>query len=435
MTSKKFLDILDNVSSSSSSSRQNFHSSSAASHRILTVRASQLLPTLAHVFKSTPLECAKSPVKMTSNFYAFSFERPSASRNGSLAAQLPTVPSSRSGMVGQAASSIDTFVTVNSSLPQLSRRADSGTVAAAAAAGAGNPAARNAAAANVAAAGPLPQPRVNVTAAQAARDRRRLIHTKRSITSRFRAWHRGLAYWGLWNEAQQFYFMQFIGIPPRAGPFPGFNRPNRAQFPVLQRMAGRRQPLRGFMRRVVNRLRRRNQNRAPQDPKERLAEMLEEPLAAIVEPAGCRFRKRLGVGGQGAVFLIDLVGQDGRKIPIVAKACVGRNIGQDDALRQEKEAMMVSLLLIKTVILFAKLTQRSSVFDWCTPRRPKGCVAGTFLSDAQEDGQRQIRRCASSLWQRQPRSTNRPSIAAQAGSKSICRGALDSSGEHATGAS
>lgn len=255
-------------------------------------------------------------------------------------------------MAGPAASSIDTPSAVNTSFPRLSRRADSGNMAAAAAAGAGNPAAANVAAGNIAAPPLQPQPQLDIRAAEAARDRRRLLHAKRSITSRFRAWHRGLAYWGLWNEPQQFYFMQFINIPPRAGPFPGFNRPNRTQFPVLYKMADRSQPLRGLMRGMVNRVRRRNQNRPRPDPRVKRAEMLEKPLAEAVEPAGCIFRKRLGVGGQGAVFLMDMVGQDGRKHPFVAKMCVGSKTGQDDALRHEEEAMMVSLLLTKTLVLF-----------------------------------------------------------------------------------
>lgn len=98
------------------------------------------------------------------------------------------------------------------------------------------------------------------------------------------------------------------------------------------------------MRRVVGRKGRGEEELVQEDPRDVRAKQLETPVAESFRPAGFAFRKRLGVGGQGAVFLLDMVGEDGKtKIPIVAKACVGQNSGQGNALQHEKEAMMVSV--------------------------------------------------------------------------------------------
>lgn len=107
---------------------------------------------------------ATSRNKMASNFYTFSFER-FPGRTGDLAAQIPRPPSTPSA--------------VNSSFPALSRRAASGTATAALAAG------------NASASRPPRKP-VDVAGAQEVRYHARLLYMKRAITSRFRAWHRGL---------------------------------------------------------------------------------------------------------------------------------------------------------------------------------------------------------------------------------------------------
>lgn len=258
---------------------------------------------------------------MASNFFTFSFEQ-SPGRTGGLAAQIPLPPSTPS-----------TRSAVNSSLPALSRRAASGTVSAALAAG------------NDSASRPPRQP-VAVAAAQDARLQARFHYMKRAITSRFRAWHRGMEAYGQWNEARAWYFTHMMRVPPRSGPFPGFNPPDRVRFPPLFKMALRGPPRPGLMSRLRARIRRqRNQSQQQgQDPRDVKAKQLEKPIQEDFQPAGFTFRKRLGIGGQGAVYLLDMVAEDGRKIPIVVKACVGRESGSDDALKEEKEAMMVSFV-------------------------------------------------------------------------------------------
>lgn len=94
----------------------------------------------------------------------------------------------------------------------------------------------------------------------------------------------------------------------------------------------------------MGKMRRQSRSQQQKDPRDLKAELLEKPIQADFRPAGFTFRKRLGIGGQGAVFLLDMVGEDRKKIPIVAKACVGRESGSDDALKGEKEAMMVSFV-------------------------------------------------------------------------------------------
>lgn len=272
---------------------------------------------------------------MASNFFTFSFERSRSGRAGDLLGagnSSPRQPSTPSA--------------VPSSLPSLGRR-EVGRIAA-------GLWANNAPGPGPGHAGIQP---LNVADAQAARQRAMLLYMKRAVISRFRAWHRGLGAYSQWNEAREWYYFQQIPVPPRPGPFPGFKPPAQVQFPPLMRMtaipgvARRRRSLGVAVRRLMGRVRRRNrsQQQPEADPRDVRAEQLEKPIAADFQPAGFTFRKRLGVGGQGAVYLLDMVADDGRRIPIVAKACVGRDTDNADALKEEKEAMMVSFVVLPTL--------------------------------------------------------------------------------------
>lgn len=106
------------------------------------------------------------------------------------------------------------------------------------------------------------------------------------------------------------------------------------------------------MRRWMGRVRRRNNSGSaqaarpstpvPPDPRDVRAEALEATMARDFKPVGFKFRKRLGAGGQGAAYLLDMVADDGRKVPIVAKASIRSDINGDSGIRDEKNAMMVS---------------------------------------------------------------------------------------------
>lgn len=74
-----------------------------------------------------------------------------------------------------------------------------------------------------------------------------------------------------------------------------------------------------------------------------MIQRLAERLADQFEPAGLRFKRLLGMGGFGAVFLFELVGQKGKNIPIVIKGSLKPPPNDHQAFLNEINHLAVSL--------------------------------------------------------------------------------------------
>lgn len=165
--------------------------------------------------------------------------------------------------------------------------------------------------------------------------------TKQRTTDLFARWHAGPRAWHAWDEWSRREAIERIPVPPRLGGWPGHERVVQGdrlpQIALLQPESGRF--ARGMRRLDVGRgaAERRRRRRAE---KERLgaADVLRREIGKQFEVAGWRFRRRLGVGGFGAVFLFELVSETGQRLPVVVK----KGLGDPSSLSREKENIMVS---------------------------------------------------------------------------------------------
>lgn len=178
-------------------------------------------------------------------------------------------------------------------------------------------------------------PNPNDAVLQAARELRWL---KQTTIDRFEAWHLGRDQWCRGRgdvDSERMRSIARIPIPPRRYPWPGHQQPGAAgpagtgvgAAPIhLSRLNMIGQP---------RRLRRLLQTVMPRPPRKRakvaVAGMLQRQLAVGFTPAGWKFKRRLGMGGFGAVFLFEMVGENGLKVPVVVKGSIraGRGLFEE----------------------------------------------------------------------------------------------------------
>lgn len=160
--------------------------------------------------------------------------------------------------------------------------------------------------------------RINHPNAAAVRAAHELRWLKQTVIDRFAAWHLGRDYWCGWDGDRRLPAIARIPIPPNRGAWPGHLRPVRAvgngmhRLPQLKRMGSPR-----GLHRVIGRMK----PRAPTTSRA-VAGALQRQIAAEFKPAGWKFKRMLGMGGYGAVFLLEMVGENGLKIPVVVKGSI-----------------------------------------------------------------------------------------------------------------
>lgn len=196
-----------------------------------------------------------------------------------------------------------------------------------------------------------PPPRV-----EGFRAREELYRLKQVVINRFNHWHHGgYRHFLAWDADRSAHIAPHIPIPPKLGPFPGW------ESPLLRRGGGggghgqprdnllsitRLEPMRAHPRGRFGHLaglaaargfhvrKSRKQKRA-----RHLARWLEEGFGRVV---AFKFKKLLGMGGQGAVFLFEMVGEDGTKVPVVVKGSIRHDRDGNDPFTEEKENLVVS---------------------------------------------------------------------------------------------
>lgn len=93
---------------------------------------------------------------------------------------------------------------------------------------------------------------------------------------------------------------------------------------------------------VLHQLRPRRPDGARRDNRGRERDRLTTRLVGRFQPAGLQFKRRLGQGGFGAVFLFEMVGDKGVTYPIVVKASTREARDGEDAFRDELRNLNVS---------------------------------------------------------------------------------------------
>lgn len=155
--------------------------------------------------------------------------------------------------------------------------------------------------------------------------------TKQSLIDRFAHWHMGLRHWNAWDEARRAPTIAQIPIPPRPGRWPGHPRVTRGtRLPRLHRVEAEPGPVMRGLRRAVP---------MPRRPREVRADVVRRRLGPDFQVAGWKFKRRLGMGGFGAVFLFDLISERGQRLPVVVKG----GLGGGDSLYREIENIAVSV--------------------------------------------------------------------------------------------
>lgn len=204
---------------------------------------------------------------------------------------------------------------------------------------------------------PLAQPlhRVLAVDMQAVRAQRRaeaiarrraeqLDYTKRVTHDRFRSWHAGYEAWASWDEWNRAHAIRRYRIPLRDGQWPGHTlgpRPGGLAGEAIRPRAGRRQRAVWAVRdrmnaegRMVRRLR-----REAEAGREELAREVLGRMERRFVPAGFKFKRRLGMGGCGAVYLFEMVGEGGVRKSVVVKGSIV--VDDREGMRDEKGNMVL----------------------------------------------------------------------------------------------
>lgn len=108
------------------------------------------------------------------------------------------------------------------------------------------------------------------------------------------------------------------------------------------------------VRRPLNRVRRligRPRDGGPEDSSRRKMDRLNAHLVSDFAPAGIRFKRRLGQGGFGAVFLFEMMGEKDSTYPIVVKGSTREMLDDSDALGDEINNLNVSPYISREIIL------------------------------------------------------------------------------------
>ncbi|KAJ4403108.1 hypothetical protein N0V82_010703 [Gnomoniopsis sp. IMI 355080] len=183
-----------------------------------------------------------------------------------------------------------------------------------------------------------------------AAEERALLRTKQCHTDRFLCYHASLEHWLLWNRDRRRSIWAQFPIPLHQGNWPG-HPPVRASEELdallsyqLKLRENRQIP--GGVRGVFNRGVRRPLSRARglidrfrgrdlEGYTRRKVNGLEARLVKDFEPTGIRFKRRLGQGGFGAVFLFEMMGGKGSSWPIVVKGSTRELLDDSDGLGDE----------------------------------------------------------------------------------------------------
>lgn len=206
-------------------------------------------------------------------------------------------------------------------------------------------------------AGNPPAPnRIAPDVARVAEDRH-LLRLKQSLTDRFCCYYMSLDNLLYWDRDQRRPFWSRMPIPLHQGEWPGHPplQPGEEMDSVytyqqaLEEDEDSRQEATQSVRGFLHRLRRihRNRSRPRKDDHGRrnaADDRLTTKLTGQFHPAGIQFKRRLGQGGFGAVYLFEMVGEKGVTYPIVVKGSTRELRDGPEAFSGELENINVSCL-------------------------------------------------------------------------------------------
>lgn len=203
-----------------------------------------------------------------------------------------------------------------------------------------------------------------------AADERALLRLKQSLTDRFLCYHISIDNLLYWDRDQRRPFWTRMPIPLHQGEWPGHPHvPPGEELDMvftyqqaLDEDEDSRQRVTQSVRGLLHRLRRIHRNRSRprnDDVRRSAADRLTTKLVSKFQPAGIQFKRRLGQGGFGAVFLFEMVGEKGVTYPIVVKGSTRELRDGSEAFSGELENINVSLLkstdLVSLILLYCIL--------------------------------------------------------------------------------
>lgn len=199
------------------------------------------------------------------------------------------------------------------------------------------------------------------------------VNFKRAIIDMFDHWHMGYDAITNYDRTAREEEFKKIPIPPRSGPYRGFQWPpeeRRVKVNIFLMDATASSgsvivnPPRGFRERLRRRRqfgsgdddenedgsrgrqpRRRSYMKGMEREQRKVTRNLGRALADGFKPAGWAFKRILGAGGYGVVFLFEMVGQDGERIPVVVKGSLRKGPDGIASMKKEAENIVVSILV------------------------------------------------------------------------------------------
>lgn len=215
-----------------------------------------------------------------------------------------------------------------------------------------------------------------------AADERHLLRLKQSLTDRFLCYHTSIDTLLYWDRDQRRPLWRRMPIPLYQGEWSGHPpvQPGEeldAVFSYQQALdedEESRQQATQSVRGLLHRLRRIHRNRSrPRNHdddggggggRRPTPDRLTTKLVGKFQPAGIQFKRRLGQGGFGAVFLFEMVGEKGVIHPVVVKGSTRELRDGPDAFSGELENINVSckrplgLLSVSCISVFGMWTVR-----------------------------------------------------------------------------